>query len=208
MVTFMTSAFWHGFNPTYYISGFHSHCFDAPTNARLAFFLGGFIQALGRKIRTNIRPFTLPANYAILSPADKAASEKTPIKLVYDVLSVMAVQITLNFIVAPFIMLEIGPTLKAWSVVYYYGIFAIFVPYILLQYVFSKPLRQMQIRRAKAAGVDEKAVESQRRQAKKEADKGAHLLPNVHQAVKQGMAGSVTDAETDNEASPIKAKSN
>lgn len=208
MATFLTSAFWHGFNPTYFLSKLRLGCqhgVKCLTQARSAFVLGGFLQALGRKIRTNLRPLFLPADFMALSPNAQKDVESTIIKRAYDIASFFAVQLTLNFIVAPFLLLEIGPTMQAWKNVNFYGLFAIFVPFVLFEFVLPGPLRKMQLARAKAAGVDEKAITAQRRHAKRESDKGAHILPNMPQAVQRELRGHMSEMETDDETARASA---
>lgn len=95
---------WHGVNVAYY----------------LTFFLGGFLQALCRYIRSTVRPFFLP-------PSGQTAS---PLKLFYDVLSVIALQTTLNYTVAPFMLLDLRPTLVAWQRLGYYGHWMAFLPLV------------------------------------------------------------------------------
>lgn len=171
MATFGTSAFWHGFNPTYYFT----------------FVLGGFFQSLGRAMRTSVRPFVLPANYALLSATDKQIAEQVPTKRIYDVLSVAAVQVALNFIVIPFMLLEVRPTFLAWSRVHYYGLFLCFVPLAAFRLGVGKTLKQKQRQRAKQAGVTDEAVEKARQEAKAHTDKGATTVPNVEHALKDGL---------------------
>ena len=171
MATFATSAFWHGFNPTYYVT----------------FVLGGLFQSLGRTMRKNVRPFFLPADYALLSPEQKKAADRAPIKRVYDVLSTIAVLVSLNFIVIPFILLEIAPTLKAWSQVGYYGLFLCAVPSLAFNLGLGRDLKRRQKARAQKAGVTDEAVEKLRVQSKKEVDNGVNFLPNVPQAAQEEL---------------------
>lgn len=169
MATFVTSAFWHGFNPTYYIT----------------FLLGGFVQSLGRKVRTNVRPFFLAANYPLLSGSEKTAAERTPLKRVYNFFSWLSVQLVLNFIVAPFMLLSVVPALEAWWRVSFYGLFMTFVPLGLFSLGLGKRLRKMQKARAEKAGVNPETVEKFRKQEKEKAQKGTSFAPPVQDAAKR-----------------------
>ncbi|OJJ43746.1 hypothetical protein ASPZODRAFT_169051 [Penicilliopsis zonata CBS 506.65] len=95
MATFVTSAFWHGFYPGYYLS----------------FVLGSFVQTVAKNFRRYIRPFFLTPD----------GSKPTPYKPYYDVLSWFATQLTMSFVVIPFIILGFGDSIKVWSRVYFYG---------------------------------------------------------------------------------------
>lgn len=132
MATFGTSAFWHGPNPVYFMTfilgGFVRACLvrlgsrvgvaDPPP--RPHFFAGGFYQQLGRSIRTYIRPYFLPPTPSYL-------------KFLYDVICIINIQITLNFAAAPFMILELGPTLEAWKRLYWYGLWYTLVPFTFFQ---------------------------------------------------------------------------
>lgn len=138
-------------------------------------------------MRTNVRPFVLPANYALLPAADKQKAEQIPVKRLYDILSVAAVQIALNFIVIPFMLLEVRPTFVAWARVYYYGLFLCFVPLVAFRLGLGRMLKQKQKRRAQQAGVTDAAIEKSRQEAKAHSDKGATTVPNLEHALKKGL---------------------
>lgn len=114
LVTFATSAFWHGFYPGYY----------------LTFVLAAFIQTAGKSMpqislaevclhadkvpvdfRRYIRPFFLSQD----------GSKPTQYKRYYDILSWVITQLTLSFAVAPFIILSFRDSLAVWCSVYFYG---------------------------------------------------------------------------------------
>ncbi|KAG5513198.1 hypothetical protein PMAC_001568 [Pneumocystis sp. 'macacae'] len=80
IVTFMTSALWHGFYPGYYLS----------------FMTGAFAQILGRYLRKYVRPLFLTQNM-----------QPTRYKIVYDILSWFTTQITWAYIVQPFVLLNL-----------------------------------------------------------------------------------------------------
>ncbi|PNS15521.1 Lysophospholipid acyltransferase [Sphaceloma murrayae] len=96
MATFVTSAFWHGFYPGYY----------------LTFVLASFLQNVSKNSRRLLRPF-------FLSPDGKTA---LPSKRIYDVFSFLITQVSFAFCVAPFILLEIGDSLVVWARVYFYAV--------------------------------------------------------------------------------------
>lgn len=63
------------------------------------------LQALGRSIRGSIRPFFL----------------RTGLKQIYDVICLVVLQTNLNYLVIPFILLEVQPSLEAYRRVGWYG---------------------------------------------------------------------------------------
>ncbi|KAB8070847.1 MBOAT, membrane-bound O-acyltransferase family-domain-containing protein [Aspergillus leporis] len=96
LATFVTSAFWHGFYPGYY----------------LTFVLGSFVQTVAKKFRRHVRPFFLTPD----------GSNPTAYKRYYDIASYLATQLTLSFTVMPFIFLSFGDSIAVWRSVYFYGI--------------------------------------------------------------------------------------
>ncbi|BEI86596.1 hypothetical protein CcaverHIS002_0608830 [Cutaneotrichosporon cavernicola] len=104
MATFVTSAFWHGIAPGYY----------------LAFVTAGMVQYVGKQFRHLVRPY-------FLAPTDPAAALKLPkwhsqplAKRMYDIVGWFLVQINLNYLVAPFLLLELKPSIMAWHRMYWY----------------------------------------------------------------------------------------
>lgn len=111
MATFITSAFWHGVAPGYY----------------LAFVLGGFHQSVGRTLRSHLRPIFFKGNDGARKSNPTSVrslfdGSYTIAQLAYCTLSVVAVQLTMNYTAAPFILLEFGRCLRAWHKLGYYGI--------------------------------------------------------------------------------------
>ncbi|ODO09822.1 hypothetical protein I350_02040 [Cryptococcus amylolentus CBS 6273] len=100
MATFLTSAFWHGIDPGYY----------------LAFFMGGVFQSLGRQSRRFIRPYFMPVEGSTIAPA----------KRFYNVAGWLFVQANLNYLVAPFLLLNFKDSVGAWGRMYWYGHIAAF----------------------------------------------------------------------------------
>ncbi|PAV20812.1 MBOAT-domain-containing [Pyrrhoderma noxium] len=100
MITFGTSAFWHGIAGGYYI----------------AFFFGGFVQTLGRLCRAHFRILLLPAN-----AGKNDVAPATFAKMVYDVLSVICAVACTNYAAMPFMLLDVRDSLKGWAAVGWYG---------------------------------------------------------------------------------------
>ncbi|KAI0382655.1 MBOAT family protein [Hypomontagnella monticulosa] len=96
MATFVTSAFWHGFYPGYY----------------LTFVLASFVQTAAKNYRRIVRPFFL----------DPATQKPLPTKKYYDIASWFATQATFSFVVAPFVILRADLSFLAWQRVYYYAV--------------------------------------------------------------------------------------
>lgn len=95
MITFLTSAFWHGIASGYY----------------LTFVLGGFITSAARLVRTNIRPLLLPEPN---QPASLA-------KRLYDILGTILTVLLVNYAAAPFMLLDFRKSIFAWGLLGYYG---------------------------------------------------------------------------------------
>ncbi|KAI0458347.1 MBOAT family protein [Xylaria acuta] len=100
LATFVTSAFWHGFYPGYY----------------LAFVFASFVQTAAKHCRRNLRPFFL----------DPLTQKPLPNKKYYDFASWLATQATFSFVAAPFIILGFKESLQVWSRVNFYAIFTTF----------------------------------------------------------------------------------
>ncbi|GAA5830940.1 hypothetical protein JCM11251_005086 [Rhodosporidiobolus azoricus] len=139
-ITFITSALWHGVNPCYLMT----------------FVLGGFCQAVNRSLRAGLRPFFLPPGALSISnpaaatipkpdikvEAGKAAGAPTKVKVapppqtlaktLYDVAGILATGVVLNFAVVPFLLLDVRSSLAAWRAVHFYGLWLVFVPFLLL----------------------------------------------------------------------------
>ncbi|KAN0073425.1 MBOAT, membrane-bound O-acyltransferase family domain containing protein [Elaphomyces granulatus] len=99
MVTFATSAFWHGFYPGYY----------------LTFVLGAVEQTAAKNIRRYVRPFFLTPD----------GTKPTPLKRYYDVVSWLTTQLILSFSVVPFIVLYFSDSILVWARLYFYGLVAV-----------------------------------------------------------------------------------
>ncbi|KAJ6538943.1 endoplasmic reticulum protein [Mycena capillaripes] len=95
MITFGTSAFWHGIASGYY----------------LTFVTGGFITTIARLARANIRPLLLPAPGAPPSIAKRA----------YDVLGTVFTILLLNYAASPFMLLSAKDSFLTWGRLGFYG---------------------------------------------------------------------------------------
>ncbi|RYP79486.1 hypothetical protein DL769_002941 [Monosporascus sp. CRB-8-3] len=127
LATFVTSAFWHGFYPGYY----------------LAFVLGSFVQTVARKLRRNIRPFFL----------DPVSQQPLPTKKYYDFVSWLTTQATFSFVVAPFILLRLDKSLAVWASVYFYAVIGTGVSMAFFASPAKVYLRKQLEKRTRAAGV-------------------------------------------------------
>ncbi|KAF5619417.1 mboat family [Fusarium tjaetaba] len=96
LMTFGTSALWHGFYPGYYLS----------------FVLASFIQTAAKHYRRHVRPFFL----------EPITGNPSPKKKYYDFVSYLATQLTFTFATAPFLVLTLQGSLLAWSRVYFYAV--------------------------------------------------------------------------------------
>ncbi|GAB0135384.1 hypothetical protein EsDP_00003724 [Epichloe bromicola] len=95
LMTFGTSAFWHGFYPGYY----------------LTFVLASLIQTASKNLRRFVRPFFL----------DSITGQASPKKKYYDIASFLLTQLTFSFATTPFLLLTFSDAMRAWSRVYFYG---------------------------------------------------------------------------------------
>ncbi|KAI1497505.1 MBOAT, membrane-bound O-acyltransferase family-domain-containing protein [Biscogniauxia marginata] len=127
LATFVTSAFWHGFYPGYY----------------LTFVLGSFVQTAAKHYRRNVRPFFL----------DPVTQKALPSKKYYDIVSWFATQTTFSFVVAPFIILRLNESLAVWARVYFYAIITTAVSLAFFASPGKAYLRRQQEKRTRDAGV-------------------------------------------------------
>ncbi|RPB25675.1 MBOAT-domain-containing protein [Terfezia boudieri ATCC MYA-4762] len=95
MVTFATSALWHGISPGYY----------------LTFIMGAFVQTIAKYLRRYVRPL-------FLSPDGITPG---PYKRYYDISGIILTQVTFAYVTAPFIILDLKESFIFWTRTYYYG---------------------------------------------------------------------------------------
>ncbi|KZT72694.1 MBOAT-domain-containing protein [Daedalea quercina L-15889] len=103
MLTFATSAIWHGVQGGYY----------------LTFAFGGFIQTAQRLCRRHIRPLFLPATYVTEKGAPPPP--QNTIKRVYDIAGTFISILILNYTVIPFMLLDVRHSLAGWANLRWYG---------------------------------------------------------------------------------------
>ncbi|CAN6627153.1 lysophospholipid acyltransferase [Trichomonascus vanleenenianus] len=94
LATFFTSAAWHGTRPGYY----------------LMFLTGAFYQSLGKDFRRHIRPIFMEPDGVTPGPH----------KRYYDIVSWFVTQLSFGYLIQPFALLDLKPSLKVWSSVYFY----------------------------------------------------------------------------------------
>lgn len=92
--TFLTSAFWHGTMPGYY----------------LTFVAGALIQTVGKLYRRNLRPIFI----------SRDGSSVSKYKKVYDFVCWIVTQSAFGYICQPFVILELGKSLALWKVCYFW----------------------------------------------------------------------------------------
>ncbi|CAO1632355.1 unnamed protein product [Parajaminaea phylloscopi] len=110
MFTFLTSAFWHGIAPGYYI----------------AFIMGGFCQSVARSLRKSLRPrvFRDPTQKGDLRTLSSLKSLSLS-QIFYVSLSIVAVHTTMSHAAMAFILLDVKRTLLGWASLYFYGIWSV-----------------------------------------------------------------------------------
>ncbi|KAK7213527.1 hypothetical protein V2G26_020705 [Clonostachys chloroleuca] len=96
MLTFGTSALWHGFYPGYY----------------LTFLFASLVQTAAKHFRRHVRPF-------FLDPLSGKPSSK---KNYYDIATYFGTQLTFSFATTPFLVLRLGDCLRVWARVYFYAL--------------------------------------------------------------------------------------
>ncbi|KAL9080461.1 MAG: hypothetical protein Q9157_000775 [Trypethelium eluteriae] len=101
MATFVTSAFWHGFEPGYYMS----------------FMLASFLQTIAKNGRRLLRPFFMTPD----------GSQSKSSKRYYDILTWFITQVAFAFTTAPFILLSFENSFKVWTRVYFYCVIGVIV---------------------------------------------------------------------------------
>ncbi|KAI9159460.1 Lysophospholipid acyltransferase [Blastocladiella emersonii ATCC 22665] len=105
VVTYATSAFWHGFYPGYY----------------LTFTTGAMITETARVLRRTLRPHALAA-----PPAVRAA---------YNLAGWVLTQAVLNYAVVPFLLLSLADSLAVWRANYFAGHVGLVVAMVACRFV-------------------------------------------------------------------------
>ncbi|KAN0124505.1 MBOAT, membrane-bound O-acyltransferase family domain containing protein [Russula decolorans] len=117
MLTYLTSAIWHGVSAGYY----------------LTFLMGGFVTTLARLARSSLRPLLLPVvsettgqKYTHGHDAKSSQPSASLFKTAYDVVGTVCTILVVNFISTPFILLHLSDGVEAWRRLYWYGLWMIF----------------------------------------------------------------------------------
>ncbi|CCH58751.1 hypothetical protein TBLA_0A09670 [Henningerozyma blattae CBS 6284] len=111
LFTFLTSAFWHGTRPGYYLS----------------FATGALYQTCGKFFRRNIRPIFL------------AEDGVTPLrfKWIYDAICFYVIKLAFGYLCQPFVILDFKDSINAWKSVYFYIHFLVILVFFLFRGPFS-----------------------------------------------------------------------
>ncbi|KAL8971650.1 MAG: hypothetical protein Q9183_000953 [Haloplaca sp. 2 TL-2023] len=139
LATFVTSAFWHGFYPGYY----------------LTFVLAAFLQTVAKNFRRHIRPFFLTPD----------GQRPTKYKVYYDTLSYIVTQIAFCFTTAPFVLLTFRDSLLVWSRVYLYAVLGTAASMAF----FASPAKPWLMKRLNARKKSAMAQEQQKQEFQKQA---------------------------------------
>jgi len=116
MTTFVTSAFWHGFLPGYYmafvLASFEQNIAKSKNPSRSLPATTNFITNPITDSRRLLRPFFMTPD----------GSRPTPYKRYYDLFTWLITQLAFSFTTAPFILLTIRDSTLVWGRVYFYCI--------------------------------------------------------------------------------------
>lgn len=112
LFTFVTSAFWHGTRPGYY----------------LMFMLGAMMQTAGKIYRRNLRPIFMEGDG--ITPKSR--------KKLYDFVCWNITQLGFGFVSQPFVILDFKKSLQCWASVYFYVVFGVGITLFLFRGPFKK----------------------------------------------------------------------
>lgn len=112
MITFGTSALWHGFYPGYYLT-FVLASFIQTAAKRKLFVSQHFFLLSNLDFRRHVRPFFL----------DPISGKPSPKKIYYDIATYIGTQLTFSFAVSPFLILGFSDSIRVWYRVYFYALF-------------------------------------------------------------------------------------
>lgn len=105
MLTFMTSAFWHGISLGYYMTS----------------VLAGLFQYIARLLRKSLRPVFF-ANTRTPNPTLWTLDQYSVAQVLYSIASIMATLLTSNFAVISFMTLDWSSTMRAYKAAGFYGL--------------------------------------------------------------------------------------
>ncbi|KAL9104429.1 MAG: hypothetical protein Q9163_000635 [Psora crenata] len=183
IATFVTSAFWHGFYPGYYLS----------------FVLGAFVQTVAKSkfqerdqnalhkainsvrqidFRRYVRPFFLTPD----------GQRPTAYKPYYDIISYLVTQTAFCFTTAPFVLLTLSASLLVWSRVYFYAVLGVAASMVF----FASPAKAWLIQRLRIRNQSATRAQDKARAAEKEREHPLMGLPSdpggdMEDAVKEMM---------------------
>ncbi|CAG5176041.1 uncharacterized protein ALTATR162_LOCUS8283 [Alternaria atra] len=188
LATFVTSAFWHGFYPGYY----------------LAFVLAAFVQTAAKNGRRLIRPL-------FMTPDGKSP---LPSKKYYDLFTVFLTQTVFAYVVAPFILLGFSDTIKVWARVYFYTLIGVAASFALFSrsFPFRKQLVQRQSARTPSAAAnpysDPAIKKAAREEIRRERLARTNSADSVTSHAKMPLLGIADDpeAEIDEIVAEVKAE--
>ncbi|KDN37996.1 MBOAT-domain-containing protein [Tilletiaria anomala UBC 951] len=164
MATFLTSAFWHGVAPGYYV----------------AFFLAGVQSSIARQLRRHVRPIFF-ADTRAPNPSFGTLSRYSPSQLVYAGCSIAAVQFTLNFTVAPFLVLDFGKSIAAYHSMCWYGAIMAFGSMVFFRMGGARWLDQQsgRVRRPRGVTSASDITDGDDEVAGSKKTAGEHLVPDL-----------------------------
>lgn len=116
IITFATSAFWHGTLPGYY----------------LTFILGAFLQNVGKIFRRNFRPIF----------ATKDNSNISKFKFIYDIICWIITQLAFGYAVQPFVILEFKKSIRLWKSCYFWVHVGCFITILIFNGPYGKQASQ------------------------------------------------------------------
>ncbi|KAL3232385.1 Lysophospholipid acyltransferase [Nakaseomyces bracarensis] len=145
LFTFLTSAFWHGTRPGYY----------------LTFATGALYQTCGKFYRRNLRPIFM------------SADGKTPMatKKIYDFICFYVIKLAFGYLVIPFIVLDLKSSFFAWKTVYFYGHIIVALTFFLFAGPYAKKVVKF-CRKFQPVAIEEK---EQRQVAEQMVEKSGSL---------------------------------
>lgn len=150
--TFVTSAFWHGTRPGYY----------------LTFVMGAFVQTVGKIYRRNLRPIFV----------EKDGRTPRSGKWAYDIVCYFVTQLTFGFICQPFVILDMKNSLYCWSTVYYYVPVGMFITILVFSGPYSKQVKAW-CRQYHPKPEDTTAVDPKKKLTKEESEKVSSVVETL-----------------------------
>lgn len=140
----ITSAFWHGFYPGYYLAFLFASFVQTVSKSKFGLCTQlGYNLMIYADARRLLRPF-------FLTPDGK---KELPTKRFYDLFSYLCTQAAFTFAVSPFVMLGFSDSINVWARVYFYAIIGVAASFAFIYSPGKKALTKELAKRKKAAGV-------------------------------------------------------